>query len=110
MVGVASAIATDVAWRLYPDNAKFKLKLTEEKSPLAFLEHYHYGLVSLSIGRCWKQYSSFFDGFGGIMMMLEAFQTQPFGIGKTSWEKKGNVQTTSFLIGVLLASISVCGL
>ena len=104
-VGSALAIASDVAWSLYPDSKMFKLSLEEEKSPLAFIEHYHFGLASLIFGRFTKKYGSYLDSFGSTMVMLEALQSNPFAIGKSEWEINGGMMLGSFLAGLLMISI-----
>jgi hypothetical protein len=74
-----------------------------QKSPLAFVEHYHYGLASLIAARYAGKYAPFLDGFGIGMIGVEAGGKNPFGIGKTKAEVSGNVTLSCFLTGLLLA-------
>jgi len=109
LVGLGASVVTNVAWNLYPERQKFKLQLYKltspeepEKSPLAFVEHYHWGLVSLCVGRLVPKYSGIFDGFGLGMIASELVEPNPFGIGKTEYEVRGNVILASVLGSVLL--------
>jgi hypothetical protein len=110
LAGVVTAAIACAGWQLYPNHEAFKLKLQKltslteepEKSPLAFLEHYHYGLTSLIIGRLLKQYSAFLDGFGLVMILSELTHAKPFGIGKTPTETIGNLGLSGVLTSLLL--------
>lgn len=103
-VGTGVGVAADVAWRCWPEHTQFYMKLQEEKHPLAFVEHYHYALAAFIGGRLSKTYGKVFDGFGTIMVMTEAFQEQPFGIGKEEWQVEGNVLLSTLLGSVLALS------
>lgn len=110
LIGVGSSVLVSAAWNLYPNREAFKLPLFKlssftgepEKSPLAFLEHYHYGLASLISARTFKKYSAYLDGFGLGMILSEFFQNNPFGLGKTLYELTGNLSLTIGLLAVLL--------
>lgn len=108
LIGLGGSIVTNVLWKAWPEHENFKktlYKLTSpedlEKSPLAFLEHYHWGLASLCGGVAFHNLA--LDGFGVGMIASEALGEQPFGIGKTEYEIKGNVATGTILSGILLA-------
>jgi len=113
LLGVGGAAGTCVAWNLVPGHEQFRmsaLKATStdglETSPLAFIEHYHFGLASILATRfSSKKHSPYLYGFGAGMVGSELFQEKPFGVGKTPQEVQGNVALTMLLGAVLLATI-----
>jgi hypothetical protein len=114
LLGAGAAALANGAWNSWPGHEAFKLaalkatSLTGEpqKSPLAFVEHYHYGLASLIGARYAGKYAPFLDGFGIGMIGVEAGGKNPFGIGKTKAEVSGNVTLSCFLTGLLLVSLA----
>jgi hypothetical protein len=114
LLGAGAAALANVAWNSWPGHEAFKLaalkatSLTGEpqKSPLAFIEHYHYGLASIIAARYAGKYAPLLDGFGAGMIGIEAGGENPFGIGKTKTEISGNITLSSFLTGLLLISLS----
>lgn len=112
--GLGASLIANVAWNSWPGHEAFRLKalsLTSptgevEKSPLAFIEHYHWGLASLIAGRYAGEYHALFDGFGLGMIASEAGSANPFGYGKTEWEVKGNVVLGCLLTGLLMVVVS----
>ena len=102
LAGFGAGALTNAAWFAWPGHTQFRLSLVkataledQQKSPLAFLEHYHFGLAALAAGRAAGKYSPYLDGFGAAMIASELFQQNPFGAGKSEWELKGN-----FLVGM----------
>lgn len=96
LLGLGASVATCVLWKAWPNSEQFKLTLYKmtsieepEKSPLAFIEHWHWGLASLIVGQLTK--SNVANGFGVGMIASELFGEHPFGIGKTEYEIKGNI-------------------
>ena len=109
LAGLGSALATDVVWKNTPGANAFRLGMLAatspepnkpEKSPLAFIEHYHWGLLLLIMARRAGKYKSFLDGMGTGLIVAEPMSEHPFGIGKTEQEVQGNVA-----FGTLLSSI-----
>ena len=107
-IGLGGSILANILWKAWPEHENFKkavYKLTSpedlEKSPLAFLEHYHWGLASLCGGVAFNNLS--LDGFGVGMVASEAVGNQPFGIGKSEYEVKGNIAVGTVLSGILLS-------
>jgi hypothetical protein len=47
IAGLATAAGLSVAWSMWPQHNQFKLA----DNPLAVLEHYHLGLISLIVAR-----------------------------------------------------------
>lgn len=114
LAGLGGSIVASVLWKLWPSSSAFKLglyKMTSledpEKSPLAFMEHYHYGLASLTAGRVYARHAPILDGFGVGLIITEALGDHPFGIGKSEYEVKGNITVASILSGILLASMVI---
>ena len=68
------------------------------------VEHYHWGLAAFIAGRLSKTYGKIGDGFGTMMVFTEAFQPQPFGIGKEEWQVQGNMALTAVLGGALIVA------
>ena len=109
LIGLAGALGAVVVWELIPGHEQFALQqgsripatAEPEKSPLAFLEHYHLGMASLIAGKAVPKYSPYMYGFGAGMISSEFFQDHPFGIGKTSQEMKGNLATAIVLWSIL---------
>ena len=98
-IGAASAIAVAAVWESWPGKTAFTVKAVIEKSPLAFIEHYHYGLALLAVKK------SLATGAGLIFIASEFLQNNPFGIGKSDWEVKGNLTLTTFLSSLLLIRV-----
>jgi hypothetical protein len=73
-----------------------------QKSPLAFIEHYHWGLASMISARCVGKYAPLLDGFGAGMIASELAGDHPFGLGKSKEETTGNVILGGILTGMLL--------
>lgn len=101
LAGLAVAGGAIVAWPLVPGWERFGLQ--EEKSPLAFVEHSHWGLASLVLAKLNPEWGAFFNAAGATLILSEFFQAQPFGIGKSEWEWQGNVALNFILGGLLLA-------
>ena len=112
ILGFSGAMATSVIWGMIPGHEQFALNLKRmtsatgepEKSPLAFIEHYHYGLSALILGKLNKKYSPYLYGFGTGMIGSELLGDQPFGIGKTPDEVSGNVFMLMILGGLFVAA------
>jgi len=112
-IGAITSIALNYAWLSWPESRKFKLELLRlttpvegepEKSPLAFLEHYHFGLLSIIIGKIINsKLSPYLYGFGSGLIFSEVLGDHPFGIGKSEYEVRGNIILGSILFGLLLA-------
>jgi len=94
LVGVAGSAALSIAWDLYPQHNQFKLA----DNPLAVLEHYHVGLVTMIIARHTKKYAPYLDGLGAGLIASEAGQAEPFGWNHPTFG-------ASTIIGLTLASI-----
>lgn len=81
LVGVGASVVVCVAWELYPQKNQYKLaKLAG--SPLAVFEHYHWGLMSLIVGRYVKSASPYLDGLGAGLIVAECAQPEPFAVTK----------------------------
>jgi hypothetical protein len=113
IAGLGASVLANAAWVSWPQHEAFKLKVLKatslaepEKSPLAFVEHYHWGLASLVLARYAGRYSGFLDGFGVGMVAIEASSDKPFGYGKTAWEVRGNLALGSLLSGLLILSLA----
>jgi hypothetical protein len=108
IIGAGLGIGAAIAWEQIPGHEQFAMQLKTvasaagdpETSPLAFLEHYHYGLLSFLIGKNNEKYRDYLYGFGAAMVGSELLQNTPFGIGKTEYEMKGNI-----LMGIILGSL-----
>jgi hypothetical protein len=95
VAGLAAAAGVSIAWSMWPQHNQFKLA----DNPLAVIEHYHIGLISLIAARAVpKKYSPYLDGFGAGLIVSEAGQEQPFGWNHTTF-------APSIVIGLTLASI-----
>jgi len=119
IAGAGIAMGAMAAWNAWPKHTEFRAKaltLTSltgepEKSPLAFIEHYHLGLLGLTFGRMastpTKYYgispedAPIFYGLGAALVASELTGTNPFGIGKTPYETAGNVALGLALLGLL---------
>lgn len=117
--GTALAATAIGCWISWPQHTQFRAKLlsltspTEEpeKSPLAFIEHYHFGLASLILAKMAKNFKYFgiseedapiFLGIGASLIASELIEGNPFGVDKTPQETAGNVALTGMLLGWLL--------
>ena len=96
MVGAASAVIANTVWESWPGKSAFAAKAVEEKSPLAFVEHYHLGMALLAVRKALA------TGAGLMLVGSELTQNNPFGIGKSEWEVKGNLTLTMILSSILL--------
>jgi hypothetical protein len=83
LVGLGASAIVSATWQVVPTSNQYKLALAE--SPLSFLEHYHFGIVSLIAGRVCKNYSMYLYGFGGGLIVAECAQPEPFGINKPTF-------------------------
>jgi hypothetical protein len=109
--GFSAGLLIDSAWRSWPGHEAFRVRILgatsptgePEKSPLAFVEHYHYGLASLLLARRVKPASPILGGFGAAMFASELSSPNPFGIGKSGWEVAGNVALSSLLLTFLFS-------
>lgn len=95
LIGVAGAAGAAYAWERYPGKNTFKLA---ETNPLAFLEHYHFGLISMIVARQTPKYAPYLDGFGAGLILAEAAQPEPFGWNHPTFG-------ASTVTGIILASI-----
>lgn len=80
LIGLGASAVTCATWQAIPTSNQYKLSLAQ--SPLSFLEHYHWGLVSIILARYTKNAKTYLDGFGTGLIVAEASGPQPFGIGK----------------------------
>lgn len=109
LIGAGAAAGTSIIWDRIPGHEAFVVTVKSmtsptgepEKSPLAFLEHYHYGMASILAGRMLPEYAPYLYGFGAGLIGSEIFQDHPFGIGKTPQEERGNL-AMAILLGSLL--------
>lgn len=98
-IGATSAVVVNTIWEGWSGKTAFTTKAVEEKSPLAFVEHYHYGLALLAVRK------PLATGAGLILVGSELLQTNPFGIGKTEWEIQGNLTLATILASLLLVRL-----
>ena len=97
LVELAGSAALAFAWERYPGKDTFKLAV--ESNPLAAMEHYHVGLISIIAARyAPKKYSPYLDGLGVGLIISEAGQAEPFGWNHATFG-------ASTIIGLTLASI-----
>jgi hypothetical protein len=109
LIGAGIGIGMCKAWDVMPGHEQFAMsakRMTSatgepEKSPLAFLEHYHCGIASAILGKSMPKYAPYLYGFGAAMIGSELFQDHPFGIGKTPEEIRGNLAMV-IMLGSLL--------
>jgi hypothetical protein len=94
LVGVAGSAVLSIAWDLYPGHNMFKLA----DNPLAVVEHYHIGLITMIAARTTKKYGPYLDGLGAGLIASEAGQAEPFGWNHPTFG-------ASTIIGLTLASI-----
>ena len=103
LIGVGASAVVAGAWELYPNKQYYRLAIS--KSPLAFIEHHHWGLASIIVARYTKKYQPYLDGFGVGLIASETVQSEPFGIGKTVPELIGNLCLTTILGTILYGSL-----
>ncbi len=104
-IGAGSAIMGDTIWRNIPGTGSFAVP-PEGKNALSFMEHYHWGIISLLAASRIKNRSAsmFLNGVGAGLIMTEAASSTPFGYGKSAYELQGGIALASFLGGLLLIS------
>jgi hypothetical protein len=95
-MGVGLSASASYVWTLIPNSNNFAY------SPLAFIEHYHWGLASFVVGKNVKKYSSYLNGFGMGMIVVEAASPQPFGVGKPPEQVIGGIALGGVLVLALL--------
>lgn len=101
LVGVGLSASASYVWTLIPGNETFSLS----SNPVAFMEHYHTGLIALNVAKHVKKakpYAPYLNGFGAGLIAVEAVGSQPFGYGKAPWEVVANVTVGGFLIWALM--------
>lgn len=80
-VGMGLSATASYVWTLIPNNTTFTLA----SNPLAFVEHYHWGLASMIVAKKAKKakkYAPYLNGFGLGMIVIEGASPQPFAVGK----------------------------
>lgn len=100
VMGLGLSATASLVWTQMPNSNTFAY------SPLAFFEHYHWGLASMIIAKdlkLAKPYKPYLNGFGAGMVVIEAVSTQPFGIGKPPEQSVPSV----FLGAGLLATLAL---
>ena len=118
--GTTVAVTAMGMWVAWPQHTQFKAKMlsltspTEEpeKSPLAFVEHYHLGLMALLPARMASTPTKYpfispddapiFFGLGASLIASELIGENPFGTGKTPQEIAGNLALAGMLIGWMI--------
>ena len=96
--GMGLSVLLDSIWRLWPGSAAFKLAI--QQNPLSFIEHHHVGLSALLLADRAKSYSQYVKGVGAGLILIEATQTNPFGIGKPT--QNMSLAATTILGGLLM--------
>lgn len=96
LIGLGASAVTSMVWQAVPTSDQYKLALTQ--SPLAFIEHYHFGLAILIAGRSFKRATPYFNGFGAGLIVAECAQSNPFGVGKPTFG-------SSVALGIALTAI-----
>jgi len=76
--GAAASIVLSTVWELFPNHMSYAIT----PSPLAFVEHYHWGLASLVVAKHSAGEKQLFQGFGIGMIAIESASENPFGVGK----------------------------
>lgn len=100
-MGVGLSATASYIWTMIPGNQTFALA----SNPLAFIEHYHWGLVSMIVAKrakIAKPYKPYLNGFGAGMVVIEAFSTQPYAIGKPPEQSVPSVFLGAGLVWLLL--------
>lgn len=106
VVGVAGATIANVAWEAWPGSEIFHYRAVQAKSPLAYIEHYHIGLL-LTLADRLIDLKGVGYGAGAVMVTSELFQENPFGIGKSEEEVRGNLILGSILGGLLIIAFNM---
>ncbi len=99
IIGAGVGTTVILAWELYPQKNIYKLDPTV--SPLAFLEHSHWGMVSLIAATQTQKYKPYLNGVGAVLILSELVQNHPYGIGKSIPQELGNLATTALLGSIL---------
>jgi len=99
IIGAGAGTAVIVAWEFYPQKNIYRLDPTT--SPVAFLEHHQWGLVSLIAATQTHKYRPYLNGVGAVLILSELVQTPPFGIGKSIPQELGNLAVTTLLGSIL---------
>lgn len=100
-MGAGLSASASYVWTLIPYNETFRLA----SNPLAFLEHYHWGLASMIVAKRVKRakpYKPYLNGFGVGMVVVEAFSPQPFAVGKPPEQAIPSAVLGAVLAGALL--------
>lgn len=100
-IGVGLSATASFVWTLIPNSQSF-----ESSSPLAFIEHYHWGLASMVVAkhvRKAKPYKQYLNGFGAGLIVVEAVGSQPFAIGKPPEQFYPSLALGAGLLVALLA-------
>ena len=84
VIGVGSSLGATVVWELLPVHTQYKLAQLAG-NPLAFVEHYHFGLASLILAKHTKGAKPYLVGLGAGLIVAEATQENPFAIGKPTF-------------------------
>ena len=103
IVGAGAGVAVVVAWEFYPQKNIYKLDTTI--SPLAFLEHQHWGMVSLIAATQTQKYKPYLNGIGAVLILSELIQDHPYGIGKSIPQELGNLAITALLGSILYGTL-----
>lgn len=94
LAGLGLALASDTAWKITGLPA-----WSEQAGGLfAWLEHYHWGIISLISATYSKKYRSLYQGYGITLIGTESGQTFPFAYGSPHFLE-------STLIGLGLGAI-----
>ena len=97
--GALAGLALEGLWELYPGKHLFQV----EQNPLAFLEHYHWGMGFILADKA-LNLRGFGKGAGAVFILSEFLHANPFGIGKDPSLENGNVGTAMVLLGLSLAA------
>lgn len=93
---VAGGVACGV-WKTVPAIQVLDNKITE---------HYHWGWASILLGASVPKIGNYAYGFGSALIIGEAVDEYPFGIGKPPEEVRGNLFATLILSGLTLTVLA----